>query len=136
MIRGGDGSGQPGRGRHNGRMVEMSAEEFEQAVKDALDLIPDELAKLVEDVVVLAVDDPPGGKRNLLGLYEGTARTERGSGWGYGNLPDRIHIYRNPILGICSTKDQVRRQVAVTVIHEIGHHFGIDDARLRELGWG
>jgi predicted Zn-dependent protease with MMP-like domain len=115
--------------------VTMSAERFEELVGDALDEVPPELMRLMDNVVILVEDDPPGGERNLLGLYEGHSLTNRG--WNYsGVLPDRIFIYRNPILRICRTEDDVVEEVAVTVVHEIAHHFGIDDARLHALGWG
>jgi predicted Zn-dependent protease with MMP-like domain len=109
----------------------MSRERFEELVQDALDEVPDELLKLMDNVVILVEDDSPEG---LLGLYEGHALTERG--WHYGGvLPDRIMIYRNPILRICDSEDDVIEEVAITVVHEIAHHFGIDDDRLHELGW-
>jgi predicted Zn-dependent protease with MMP-like domain len=116
-------------------MVEMSREEFEEAVRDGLDLIPEDLTALIDDVVVLVEDNPPSGRSNLLGLYQGVARTRRGNDWGIGQMPDRITIYRNSILRYCRTEEQVRKQVAKTVVHEVGHHFGIDDKRLRELGY-
>ncbi|GEL95923.1 metallopeptidase family protein [Cellulomonas composti] len=115
-------------------MVEMSREEFEDAVRDALDEIPDELAAMMDNVVVLVEDDPPPGE-DLLGLYEGTPLTERTSFWAAGSLPDRITIYRNPTLELCEDRDDVVEEVAVTVVHEIAHHFGIDDDRLHALGW-
>jgi predicted Zn-dependent protease with MMP-like domain len=113
----------------------MAREEFEEAVADALDTIPPELTKLMKNVVVLVEDDPPRGEP-LLGLYEGTPLTERGEWWAAGSLPDRITIFRNPTLGVCDTRDHVVAEVRITVVHEIAHHFGIDDARLHELGWG
>ncbi|HEX7589496.1 MAG TPA: metallopeptidase family protein [Demequinaceae bacterium] len=117
-------------------MVQMTRAEFEEAVVDALDQIPEELARLMDDVVVLVEDDSPAGGPVLLGLYEGVALTDRGNSWGHGELPDRIFIYRNPTLAMCRTAKEVRDEVAVTVVHEIAHHFGIDDDRLHELGWG
>ena len=113
----------------------MSREEFEDAVRDALDQIPDELAARMDNVVVLVEDDPPEGEPDLLGVYDGTPLTERGEWWAMGSLPDRITIFRNPTLAICEDRDEVVEEVAVTVVHEIAHHFGIDDARLHELGW-
>ncbi|MDT0527482.1 MULTISPECIES: metallopeptidase family protein [unclassified Micromonospora] len=114
--------------------MEMSRERFEELVGDALDEVPEELLALMSNVVILVEDDPPPGE-DLLGLYEGHALTDRG--WDYaGVLPDRILIYRNPILRICDDDEDVVDEVAVTVVHEIAHHFGIDDARLHELGWG
>jgi predicted Zn-dependent protease with MMP-like domain len=113
----------------------MSKERFEELVGEALDEVPEELLDLMDNVVILVVDDPPPGEENLLGLYEGFALTSRG--WDYsGVLPDRISIYRNPILAICDDEDDVVDEVAITVVHEIAHHFGIDDARLHALGWG
>jgi predicted Zn-dependent protease with MMP-like domain len=116
-------------------MVEMSREEFEDAVADALDCVPPELARMMSNVVVLVEDDPPAGDPGLLGLYEGIPLTERGSWWAAGSLPDRITIYRNPTLAACRSREQVVDEVRITVIHEIAHHFGIDDERLHELGW-
>ena len=113
----------------------MSREEFDGAVSDALDLIPAELAAQMDNVVVLVEDDAPPEDPDLLGLYEGVALTERDGWWAAGSLPDRITIYRNPTLAICETVEEVVEEVAVTVVHEIAHHFGIDDERLHELGW-
>jgi predicted Zn-dependent protease with MMP-like domain len=114
--------------------VRMDRERFEELVGDALDAVPAELLDLLENVVILVEDDPPPEDPDLLGVYEGHALTERG--WDYsGVLPDRIVIYRNPILAICDNDDDVVDEVSVTVVHEIAHHFGIDDRRLHELGW-
>jgi predicted Zn-dependent protease with MMP-like domain len=107
--------------------------EFEELVADALDAVPPQLMALLDNVVLL-VEDRNLEEPELLGLYEGYALTERG--WDYGGaLPDRIMIYREAICGICETTDEVVQEVTVTVVHEIAHHFGIDDARLHELGW-
>jgi predicted Zn-dependent protease with MMP-like domain len=112
----------------------MSRERFEELVSDALDEVPGELLNLMDNVVVLVEDEAPPEEPDLLGLYEGHALTSRG--WDYvGVLPDRITIYRNPTLRVCDTEDDVVDEVAVTVVHEIAHHFGIDDAQLHELGW-
>ena len=112
----------------------MTRERFEELVGDALDLIPPKFVAAMDNVVVLVEDRNPDGE-NLLGLYHGIALTERTSNYG-GVLPDRITIYREPILSICDTEDEVVDQVAITVVHEIAHHFGIDDHTLHELGWG
>jgi predicted Zn-dependent protease with MMP-like domain len=113
----------------------MSRERFEELVGEALDEVPADLLRLMDNVVVLVEDDPPEGESELLGLYEGHALTNRG--WDYaGVLPDRITIYRNPTLEICDSEDDVVDEVATTVVHEIAHHFGIDDDRLHQLGWG
>lgn len=118
-------------------MIDMSLEEFEEAVADALDLIPPDLAELIDNVVILIEDEPPAeiGEPHLLGLYEGTPLTERGEWWAAGSLPDRITIFRHPTLRMCHSTEEVIEEVAVTVVHEIAHHFGIDDQRLHELGW-
>jgi predicted Zn-dependent protease with MMP-like domain len=120
---------------------EMSPEEFEAAVGDALLLIPDKAARAMDNVAVFIEDDyipQPGDDPDtvLLGLYEGVPLTERDSWWDAGSLPDRITIFRQPILDICGSRQEVIDEVAITVIHEIAHHFGIGDDRLHELGWG
>jgi predicted Zn-dependent protease with MMP-like domain len=113
----------------------MDRERFEELVGDALDAVPAQLLDLLDNVVILVEDEPPAGEPGLLGVYEGYALTSRG--WDYGGvLPDRIVIYRNPILRICGTDQDVIDEVGITVVHEIAHHFGIEDARLHELGWG
>jgi predicted Zn-dependent protease with MMP-like domain len=115
-------------------MVQMSDEDFEAAVDEGLEMIPDELLDLVDNVVILIEEEPTGDDPELLGLYDGIALTERGN-YGFGELPDRIFIYRGPTLRMCETVEEVRDEVAITVVHEIAHHFGIDDDRLHELGW-
>jgi predicted Zn-dependent protease with MMP-like domain len=112
----------------------LPVEVFESLVADALDEVPTELMKLMDNVVVL-VEDRNEEEPDLLGLYEGFALTERG--WEYGGaLPDRIMIYREAICDICATAEDVIEEVTITVVHEIAHHFGIEERRLHELGWG
>jgi predicted Zn-dependent protease with MMP-like domain len=113
-------------------VIEVSREKFEELVAEALDTIPADLTAAMSNVVVVVVDDPP--EPRLLGLYTGVPLTERGD-WYSGVLPDRIEIYRNPICQMCETEEDVIREVRITVVHEIAHHFGIDDGRLHELGW-
>ena len=113
--------------------VRMSSQRFDELVSDALDEIPPALAKTIDNVVVLVEDRHPD-EPDLLGLYEGVALTERDSTY-FGSLPDTITIYRDALLDICETDGDVVDEVTVTVIHEIAHHFGIDDERLHELGW-
>ncbi len=113
--------------------VRMDPQRFDELVSDALDLIPPELAAAMDNVVVL-VDDRHPEEPDLLGLYEGVALTERDSDYS-GALPDAITIYRAALLDVCESEQQVIEEVAVTVIHEIAHHFGIDDERLHQLGW-
>jgi predicted Zn-dependent protease with MMP-like domain len=112
----------------------MTRGKFEELVADALDTIPPELTAAMDNVVVL-VDDRHETDPELLGLYEGVALTERTSSYG-GLLPDRITIYQDAILDICDTEDDVVHEVAVTVVHEVAHHFGIAEETLHELGWG
>ncbi|MCB1265863.1 MAG: metallopeptidase family protein [Mycobacterium sp.] len=113
--------------------VRMDPERFEELVADALDLIPPDLARAIDNVVVLVADRNPE-EPDLLGLYEGVALTERDGAYA-GSLPDAITIYRESLLEVCETEDEVVEEVAITVVHEIAHHFGIDDDRLHELGW-
>jgi len=115
-------------------VLEIPAEEFEDLVAEALDEIPDELARLVDNVVFV-VEDDSAERGELLGLYEGIPLTERGTYYA-GVMPDRITIYRLPILAICDSVEDVIDEVHVTVVHEIAHHFGIDDDRLHDLGYG
>jgi predicted Zn-dependent protease with MMP-like domain len=112
----------------------MDPQRFDELVSDALDLIPTELTDAMDNVVVLIADRHPD-EDELLGLYEGVALTDRDSDYA-GALPDAITIYREALLEVCDSDDEVVEQVAITVIHEIAHHFGIDDDRLHELGWG
>lgn len=112
----------------------MTRRRFEELVSDALDELPPELTRAMDNVVVL-VGDRNSEEPSLLGLYEGIALTERTSQYG-GVLPDRITVYRDALLDVCSTEDEVTREVAVTVVHEIAHHFGIDEQTLHDLGWG
>jgi predicted Zn-dependent protease with MMP-like domain len=114
-------------------MVDVDEDTFGQLVEAALDSIPSELRRKMRNVVV-AVEDM-GASPNLLGLYHGVPLTSRTTSYA-GVLPDQITIYRLPILRHCRTVDDVVRQVRVTVVHEVAHHFGISDARLHELGWG
>jgi predicted Zn-dependent protease with MMP-like domain len=115
-------------------VIDMPRERFEELVSAALDDVPPELGRLIDNCVVLVEDDSPAGE-NLLGLYEGTPLTARGPGYTM-TLPDRITIFRNPILAMCASDEQVVAEVRITVVHEIAHHFGIDDERLHELGYG
>ena len=115
----------------DGGVIDVPRAQFEDLVGEALDLIPEELGRLMDNVVVLVEDYPPAGRR-LLGLYYGVPLTQRGTGYA-GMLPDTIHIYRVPILRMCSSEEEVVDQVRRTVVHEVAHHFGISDERLHEL---
>lgn len=116
--------------------MDLEPDAFDALVDRALDQIPEELAALVHNVVVLVEDEPPEGEPDdLLGLYEGVALTER---WGTPpmELPDRILIFRGPLLDLCDSEAELVEEVRITVVHEIAHHFGIDDDRLHQLGYG
>ena len=112
----------------------MTPDRFDELFGEALDLIPSALASAIDNVVVLVEarneDDP-----HLLGLYQGVALTERDSHYG-GSLPDTITVYRDALLDMCGSEEEVVEEVAITVIHEVAHYFGIDEDRLHELGWG
>ncbi len=112
--------------------MEMTRAEFEDLVAEALDTIPVRLTEMMDNVVVMVEDDAP--EPGLLGLYEGVPLTARGDTYA-GYLPDRITVFRRPLLAICHSRAELVEQVRVTVVHEIAHHFGIDDDRLHELGW-
>ena len=121
-----------GRLPDNGKVIEVAAAQFEEMVVMALDSLPDELGRMMQNVAVTVEHEP--GPPGLLGLYQGIPLTNRTSNY-TGALPDRITIYHQAICAICRTPGQVVEQVRRTVIHEVAHHFGIDDARLAELGW-
>ena len=116
----------------NGTVIDVEPAEFEDMVVAALDSLPEDLGRLMRNVAVTVEHDP--GPPGLLGLYQGIPLTSRTSQYA-GVLPDRITIYRQAICAICGSEAEVVEQVRRTVIHEVAHHFGIDDARLTELGW-
>lgn len=118
----------------NVAVISVTPAQFEELVAQALERVPVELARLVDNVVFVIEDDAPADDPELLGLYEGIALTERDSRYA-GALPDRISIFRAPILRMCETFEDVVDEVIITVVHEIAHHFGIDDDRLHELGY-
>jgi len=121
-------------------LTDISEERFEAMVADALDSIPDELAVEFRNVAVMVQDWPTaaqlGGRRGtLLGLYEGISLPSR-SPLGYtGVMPDKITIFRGPLCERARDEAELAQQVRVTVLHEVGHFFGMSEARLRELGW-
>jgi predicted Zn-dependent protease with MMP-like domain len=117
-------------------VVHLTDAEFEDAVGDALDSIPAGLSQAMDNVVVLVETEPPADDPDLLGVYDGTPLTERDSWWAAGALPDRITIFKGPLERMCESPDELREEIAVTVVHEVAHHFGLDDAQLHDLGWG
>lgn len=123
-------------------MQELSEEAFRELVSDALDALPEDITRLMDNVEVVVEDEPPAESLGrlprtdtLLGEYRGFPLTARGINY-EGALPDKISIFKGPIERLSSTPNDIREQVRRTVIHEIGHHFGLDEDKLDELGWG
>lgn len=114
--------------------LQLTQEEFEKIVVDELDELPDEMVDRLENLVFVTEDRPADGSLDLLGSYEGVALTERDA-YGFGELPDRIVLYREPLLATASTLDELRDEIHITLVHEIAHFYGIDDDKLHELGW-
>ncbi|AMG84461.1 MULTISPECIES: metallopeptidase family protein [Microbacterium] len=114
--------------------MDMDAAAFEALVIDELDQLPDEMVEQLENVVFVVEDRPEDGSLDLLGLYDGLALPER-TQYGMGELPDRIIVYREPHLAQCEDIDELRDEIHTTLVHEIAHFHGIDDAHLHELGW-
>lgn len=127
-------------------MVQISDDEFDAAMRDALDEVPQELLGMLDNVAFFVEDEPgpehahpdftPEENAGLLGIYLGTPLTERDGGWAAGALPDRIVLFRGPLTRMCATAEELREEIAITIVHEAGHHVGIDEHRLHELGWG
>jgi predicted Zn-dependent protease with MMP-like domain len=114
--------------------LELSADAFEKIVVDELDELPDEMVDGLENLVFVVEDRPEDGTLDLLGEYQGVALTERDR-YGFGELPDRIVLFREPLLAICDNEDELRDEIHVTLVHEIAHFYGIDDDELHRLGW-
>ncbi|GEM_PF-370442 len=123
------------RARAKATGMQMSAEAFEALVIEELDALPDEMFAGLENLVFVVEDRAENGSMGLLGLYEGVALTKRGT-YGFGELPDRIVVFREPHLAVCSNEEELRAEVHATLVHEIAHFYGIDEARVHELGWG
>jgi predicted Zn-dependent protease with MMP-like domain len=115
-------------------MDTLSEDEFELLVIEQLDLLPDDMIDGLDNLVFVTEARPEDGSLTLLGLYDGIALTERGH-YGYGELPDRIVLYREPLIDISHDLDELKDQIHVTLVHEIAHFYGLDDEQLHELGW-
>jgi predicted Zn-dependent protease with MMP-like domain len=115
-------------------MEDLTPDEFEKLVIDELDALPDDMVDGLINLVFVTKDRPEDGSLDVLGLYDGVALTERGT-YGFGELPDRIILYREPLLAAVADIDELRDQIHVTLVHEIAHYYGIGDAQLHELGW-
>ena len=119
--------------------------QFEELVIEAIDTLPDDILAMLDNVEIVVADAPTASQLNiagdldtgemLLGLYEGIPLTERTSGYGM-VLPDKITLFQQALESVCHDAETLRNEVRVTVVHELAHHFGISDRRLRELGWG
>ena len=116
-------------------MLELDTEAFEALVVEELDRLPDEMVDGLDNVVFVVEDRPENGTLDTLGLYDGVALTERDR-YGFGEMPDRIIVYREPHLAACESLDELADEIHTTLVHEIAHFYGIDDDRLHELGWG
>lgn len=114
--------------------MQLDAEAFEAIVVDELDQLPDDMVDGLENVVFVVEDRPEDGSLDLLGIYEGVALTERDR-YGFGEMPDRIVLFREPLLAVAADEDELRDEIHVTLVHEIAHFYGIDDDRLHDLGW-
>lgn len=126
-------------------MISISPAEFEEAVDDALDSLPDEVARAIAEsnVVILVQEEPdpqadgaglPGGTE-LLGVYHGIPLDQRSVFDGFAE-PDRILVFRGPLQRLATSREHLVKEIRVTVLHELGHLFGIEESRLHELGWG
>ena len=114
--------------------MDIGEEDFYALVEEALATLPKELLDDLENVAIVVEDEPEDGSETL-GVYEGTALTERDSSW-FGMLPDRVVLFRGPLSRMCEDEDDLFEEIAITLVHEIGHYHGIDEERLHELGWG
>ena len=115
-------------------MVTISDADFERLVAEVFDALPTDMVAPLENVAILIEDQPVGVRPRLYGQYSGHPLTRRGY-YGFGELPDRITLYRNNLAAGVTDIDGLRARVRVTLVHEIGHYFGLDDERLTALGW-
>ncbi|AAT89235.1 conserved hypothetical protein [Leifsonia xyli subsp. xyli str. CTCB07] len=123
------------RGRRSPMMpLDLDEDAFEALVTDELDRLPDEMVDRLDNVVFVVDDRPEDGTLDLLGLYDGVALTDRDR-YGFGEMPNRIILYRESLLAICADEEELREEIHITLVHEIAHYYGIDDDRLHELGW-
>ena len=120
-------------------MLELSENEFETIVGEELDALSEEIVEGLDNVIFVIEarlgDSATEDSLDVLGLYEGVSLTERDN-YGFGEMPDRIIIFRDALLNACDSLEQLRHEIHVTLVHEISHFYGIDDERLHELGWG
>lgn len=115
-------------------MENVHLDEFEQLVSEGIDTLPDDMLEQLDNVIFLVEEAPEDGS-HILGAYEGFSLADRGD-YGYGEEPDRIILYRKSLVNHCADRDELVREIRVTLVHEIAHFYGIDEARIHELGWG
>ncbi len=114
--------------------MDISPRTFDRYVEEAIEALDPQFRSLMENVLIV-VEDQSAQEPDLLGLYEGVPLTER-EAYGLMEMPDRISIYRLPLVNMCATTEELVSEIQITVVHEIAHHFGIDDDTLHEMGWG
>lgn len=122
-------------------MISMSDREFDQAVRDALQSVPDEFARYLENVAIEVREAPDAAfcrlhdvPNDLLGLFDGVPITESGHDTAPTG-PNRIFIFRSNLLELCESRGELLEEIRITVLHEIGHHFGLDEQQLEDLGY-
>lgn len=113
--------------------LDISEDAFATLVEEVLAQLPESMLENTDNVAIFVAEEPEDGS-DLLGLYEGVDLTERDN-YGFGDLPDQITLFRLPLLRMCADVEELRREIKVTIVHEVAHHFGIDDDQLHELGW-
>lgn len=114
--------------------MDLSADAFEALVEEALEQLPERLIAELDNLIFVAEDEPEDGS-DTLGVYEGTALTERHE-YGFGQLPDRIVLFQGPLTRMCESEDELYEEIWITLVHELGHYHGIEEEALHELGWG
>lgn len=114
--------------------LDLTDDEFDALVEEAFDELPAPLLEHIDNLIFVIEDEPDDGS-DILGVYEGTALTEREL-YGYGQLPDRIVLFKGPLTRMCADVDELYDEIVVTLVHELGHYHGIEEDRLHELGWG
>ena len=112
--------------------VDVGEERFRELVREGIDGLPDWVLEAMDNVEIMVEASPPADQPTLLGLYEGIPLTRRGFSYG-GALPDRISLFRSTLQAVSASEEDLRTRVRHTVAHEIAHHFGISDDRLREI---
>jgi predicted Zn-dependent protease with MMP-like domain len=119
----------------DGAALDLDEAAFEALVVEELDALPDEMVEGLDNLIFVSEARPEDGSLDLLGMYEGVALTDRGQ-YGFGELPDRIILYREPLLAVAEGDlEELREQIHITLVHEIAHFYGIDDDELHRLGW-